>query len=337
MSEPQATVLPGLYLLALPTPFPIGRVNVYVAKDDETVTLIDCGVNSDRAYNELVEGLAALDLTPADLDRIILTHHHTDHVGLAARLVEQSGAAVWCHPLCVPHVEHPVETRAHLLAWSQEAWQEAGVPQPIMDLTALIFESFERLTTTPVQVVRTLDDGDTIDLLGMPWTVLHTPGHAGDLICLHQPDDAIMIISDHLIQHVSSNAFTEPPLPGQKRPRRLLQYMDGLRRVADLAPRIAYTGHGDPVTDVPGLVAVRLAFHQKRVEHIEAILAEQPEPLTLYQLAEIIFRHVSEQEKFMALSEVLGHLDWLERDGHIQRETRAGRIHWRVAEPTGAV
>ncbi len=328
MNVPIQTEIPGLFVLPLPTPFPIGRVNTYVALEG-SLTLIDVGVNSDRSYEALAEGLSALGAAPADLDRIIITHHHTDHIGLVDRLVAESGAEVWCHARCVPYAESPAKTREKLREWSVGVWQEGGVPQTLLDLTGQLFQWFASLSNGPVTVARRLQDCEQIDLLGQSWTVLHTPGHAGDLICLHQPESRLMLASDHLLRDVSSNALLEPPEPGQKRPRRLLEYMAQLQRVAELEPRIAYTGHGKPIMDVPALVARRLAFHRERAEKILALLTD--DAYTLYEITEMMFAHVPDSEKFLALSEVLGHLDLLERDGRIRRIARDGLTYWQAA------
>jgi glyoxylase-like metal-dependent hydrolase (beta-lactamase superfamily II) len=328
MTQPQATQLPGLYCLPLPTPFPIGRINTYLALDDP-LTLIDTGVNSERAYGELIEGLAALNVRPADLKRIIITHHHTDHLGLIGQLVAESGAEVWSHRLGVPYLEQPEESRRRLGEWSVGVWREGGAPQALLELTTQLFAWFGSLSSGPVPVANVLEDGDRLTLVGRSWWVLHTPGHAGDLICLHDPETGILLSSDHLLRDVSSNALVEPPLPGKKRPRRLLEYMAQLQRVADLAPTIAYGGHGAPARDVPALIAHRLAFHRERADRIVALM--DGEALTLYEITARVFPRVAEAEMFLALSEVLGHLDWLERDGRITRQ-RDGRLtRWRVA------
>lgn len=328
MTEPRATEIPGLYTLPIPTPFPIGRINTYLALGDP-LTLIDTGVNSSSAYNELVQGLASLHVAPGDLERIIITHHHTDHIGLVERLAGENTAEVWCHPQCVPYIEDPEQARGRLCEWSLGVWQEGGAPQTLLDVTGQLFDWFGSLTNRPVPVTGVLNDGDSLDLLGLRWQVLHTPGHAGDLICLYQPEEAALLSSDHLIRDVSSNALVEPPSNGKKRPRRLLQYMEQLQRVADLEPRIAYSGHGKPVIDVAALVTERLAFHHKRAENILAQFGTSR--YTLFEMTERLFPYVSEQEKFLALSEVLGHLDWLERDRRIARETVDGRTWWFVA------
>jgi glyoxylase-like metal-dependent hydrolase (beta-lactamase superfamily II) len=328
MTSPQPTEIPGLFILPLPTPFPIGRINTFVARGD-TLTLIDTGVNSARSYDELVEGLAALGAAPADLDRVIITHHHTDHLGLVDRLAAESGAEIWCHARCVPFVEQAVEARQHLFEWSRAVWREGGVPSSLLDVTGQLFEWLASLSNGPVPVTRVLHDGDVIDLLGTSWTVLHTPGHAGDLIGLLDSQEHVLLASDHLLRDVSSNALAEPPELGGKRPRRLLEYMVQLQRVADLGPRLAYGGHGQLVTDVPGLVASRLAFHRDRAEHILALVGNGIH--SLWEITELMFAHVAESEKFLALSEVLGHLDWLERDGRIVRVSQGDLTCWRAA------
>lgn len=317
MTEPIETDVPGLYVLPLPTPFPIGRINTYLVRD-RGLTLIDAGVNSERSYHALRDGLALLGIRPADLERIIITHHHTDHIGLVDRLAAVSGAEIWCHAECVPYVEQPSETRQRLNEWSMEAWREAGAPADLITLTAQLMQWFESLGNGSVAVDHVLADGDRVDLLGREWQVLHTPGHAGDLICLYEPRDAVLLSSDHLLRDVSSNALVEPPArPGEKRPRRLLEYMAQLERVMQLQPRIAYGGHGQPTTDVRGVIQARLAFHKKRAQHILELFSA--ESLTLFEMTEMLFAHVDGPEKYLAMSEVLGHLDWLEQDSLIAR------------------
>ncbi len=328
MTQPVATDVPGLFMLPLPTPFPIGRVNTYLVQD-ECLTLIDTGINTERSYAALVEGLATLGLRPADLERILITHHHVDHLGQVDRLVAESGAEVWCHPGCVPFLEQPAETRARVNAWSVIAWQEAGAPQDFFETTGPVLALFDSVANGPVRVACQLDEGGVVQLLGRRWDVLHTPGHAGDLICLYQPEEGVLLSSDHLLRDVSSNALIEPPAPGQKRPRRLLDYMAQLQRVAALNPRIAYGGHGAPTTEVAALVEKRLALHEQRARHILALMGDTP--VTLYALTERVFPRVNPAEMFLALSEVLGHVDWLEQDGLAERvPSETDVVRWRA-------
>src|ERR1041385_6398530 len=107
------TLLKGLHRLPLPIPFQDGPVNAYLA-EGESLTLIDCGTRTDESYKALVDGLASRGYKIADIQRLLITHHHTDHLGLAERIVAESGAEVWAHPLTVPWLEAPDAVRRQL-------------------------------------------------------------------------------------------------------------------------------------------------------------------------------------------------------------------------------
>src|ERR1700730_1129489 len=90
-----------LHCLSLPTPFPVGPVNAYLIEGDP-LTLIDTGPKADVSRQALETALASLGYRVEDLRRVIITHHHVDHCGLAAEIVRRSGAALWTHPYNVP-------------------------------------------------------------------------------------------------------------------------------------------------------------------------------------------------------------------------------------------
>src|SRR5258708_21047285 len=92
-----STILPGLHIIPLPTPFAVGDVNAYLAEGNP-LTLIDCGVGTEKTYQVLTAGMAQLGYKIADIGRLVITHHHTDHLGLAQRVGDESAAAVWCQP-----------------------------------------------------------------------------------------------------------------------------------------------------------------------------------------------------------------------------------------------
>src|SRR5689334_6606086 len=121
------TILPGLHAIALPTPFEIGDVNTYLAEGD-TLTLIDCGINTPDAYTALTAGLAELGYAIRDIKRLVITHHHVDHVGLARRIVDESGAEIWCHADCVPWLETPDAARDYFARYFDVVFREGGVP-----------------------------------------------------------------------------------------------------------------------------------------------------------------------------------------------------------------
>ncbi|MCX7682272.1 MAG: MBL fold metallo-hydrolase [Anaerolineae bacterium] len=314
-----------LHPFSLPTPFPVGPVNVYLA-EGEPLTLVDAGPHYDPARQALEEALAGLGYRVADLQRIVITHAHADHYGLAAELAEVSGAEVLAHAASIPWMSD--EEGFRRLAFYGEVMIWAGVPQEMLTRLASLRAGTSRYTR-PLVPKRTLVDGDLITLGGEAWTVLHTPGHAGGLICLHQPERRLLLSSDHLLRYISSNPILEPPGPGEKTwPRRLVEYMAQLNRVAALDLALTLPGHGPPLTDHRALIQERLAFHEQRAAHILDLL--RAGPLTAHSLAQALFPTGDIVNYFLALSEVIGHLQWLEVSGRATCYEADGIAYWQA-------
>lgn len=320
----QSTILDYLHQLSLPTPFPVGPVNVYLA-EGERLTLVDTGPRYDPARETLRNQLNELGYQVSDLQRIVLTHTHADHCGLAADLVAESGAEVWTHEENVEQLAGDGDTQrmtfyAQLLRWS-------GVPLPVMMKLAKVQRGLREFAK-PVTPDHLLADGDAFEIGDEMWQVLHTPGHTGGLICLYQPERRLLISSDHLLRDISSNAMVDPAPPGSaERPRRLVQYLAQLRRVAQLDLRLTLPGHGPPITDHRALIQERLAFHEERADRIREALDDRT--LNAYQLTRILFPELDAVNTFLAVSEVIGHLQWLEARGQVNHAERGGVAHWR--------
>jgi glyoxylase-like metal-dependent hydrolase (beta-lactamase superfamily II) len=316
--------------IILPTGFPVGPVNAYLLLGDP-LTLIDCGPKSPETLAALEAGLEAQGVRIEDLRQLVLTHHHVDHVGLARIIVQRSGAAVITHPYNVPYLADYEGERLRQMPFYQQIWAEAGTPPEIIRTMARSNEGISRWLD-PVTVDRCIDEGDSLTMGSASWQVYHTPGHAGGLICLHRPETAEMIANDHFLRDISSNPVLEPPpagTPPGPRPRRLVEYLFHMQRMAGLAPRLAYPGHGDLVDDVAGLVRKRLAFHQRRADKIHACLRQSPQ--TLWELTQPMFPRLKRgMDFFLAHSEILGHLDILEAEGRVQATADGPRLMWRA-------
>lgn len=313
--EKMKPIWPDLYQLALPTPFPVGPVNVYVARDVGGVTLIDCGPLTPEALAGLEAGLGAVGFAIPDIRRIVVTHAHADHSGLAARLVQQSGAQVLAHPFNRAWLEAYEQEREQRLLFYAEVMRRAGVPTEIADKMNRMRRKLGDYAQ-PVEMSGVLNDGDTLTLAGRAWRILHTPGHSVGLICLYEPRSRLLLSSDHLLCDISSNAVIEPPPPGNReRMKSLPVYLAQLERVAALEIAMAWPGHGKPIKDVRELVRRRLEFHERRAAHILELAQDGK---TIYQIAQALFGTLDPLNFFLALSEVIGHLELLEARGKIQ-------------------
>ncbi len=321
-----ATIFPGLHTIKLPIPFELGEVNAYLIERDP-LTLVDCGVSTDDAYQVLVDELAVLGYRVADIQQLVITHHHVDHRGLASRIVAESGADVYTHPYSALWLERPDESRDRLDRFTHDIFREGGVPEPVIATMNRVGEYMDMLSGEKLDATVKIGEGDRIEMGGRCWQTYHTPGHAGGMLCFYQPESRVMLVSDHLLRDVSSNPLIEMPAdPGGERPKRLLDYLREMQRIAALDIAIAYPGHGDTVTDVPGLVESRLVFHEKRAEKLYGLFGGQPR--CLYELTQMMFPTVPETHQYLTLSEVLGHLDVLEREDRVAPELRNGLLYW---------
>lgn len=315
-----------LHQIAVPTPFNVGPVNVYLA-EGHPLTLFDCGPRTTAAYDTLQAALKKLGYQFADIEQVVISHHHTDHLGLLHQVLEESQADLIAHVQTAPYLQNPQKARQHDLDFLLDVCREGGVPAEVMRLADKVVQSVDQLGNLPVMPTRLVQEGATIQTHDTTWTVYHTPGHSGDHITLFDPATRTLMAFDHLILKISSNPLIEPPLEqGQKRPQRLVEYMQHLQRMAALNPTLTYSGHGDPIHDVPSLVAERLAHHAKRADKILGYFNSGP--ATLWELTQRMFSHIQDTEKFLAISEVLGHVDILENEGKLRREIREGVVYW---------
>jgi len=310
-------MLQELHVLPLPTPFPIGPVNVYLA-EGEPLTLIDTGPKYQAARQALEAGLARHGYRIEDLRQIILTHHHVDHIGLASEIAARSGAKIFTHGFNLPWLENFAERFQSDARFYENFYRENGVPAAVIAGIALVRMSMSPFVETFDGGVNVLAEGDTIVLANKKWKVFHTPGHAGGLICLWDKASQTLLCNDHLLRDVSSNAILEPPVSSdQPRPKRLVEYLQHLHRMAELDPQLALPGHGDAITNFRSLVHERVNFHHLRAQTILDILAKRA--LTLWELTQTIFPALSNGiDWFLGLSEVQGHLDWMEQEGKIK-------------------
>jgi glyoxylase-like metal-dependent hydrolase (beta-lactamase superfamily II) len=172
-------------------------------------------------------------------------------------------------------------------------------------------------------------DGDLIRLGYDDWQVLYTPGHTGGLICLYQPDRQLLISSDHLLRDISSNPIVDPPAPGETEPpRRLVQYLEQLHRVAELDVAVALPGHGPPISDHRAVIERRLSLHEERADRM--LEALDGGALTAHQIADELFPDLDPLNAFLAVSEVIGHLQWLEKEGEVVQDKRRSVARWRA-------
>ena len=204
---------------------PLGIVNsVLLQGEDGELVLIDAGFpNHETAIFKAIESIGR---RPEDLNHLVCTHAHPDHIGSAAAVVSRTGATTWMHPIDVPIAESGGPFRPMK--------SSPGLPQKIG------FRIFwhPNEAVEPFQIDKQMTDGETLPIAG-GLTVVHTPGHSAGHVALSWQGGRLMIVGD-----VGSNvAGVNDPLGFEDRE----QGRRSQRRLASLEFEAAAFGHGRPI------------------------------------------------------------------------------------------
>jgi glyoxylase-like metal-dependent hydrolase (beta-lactamase superfamily II) len=321
MELPAVAADAGIACLPIPTPFAVGRVNCYLL-DDDPLTLVDTGPNSGKALDELEQALAAHGRRVEDLELVVITHQHMDHLGLAGIVARRSGAEVAALEALVPWAAQYGQNMAADDDFADGIMARHGIPEDVRYALRAVAATF-RAWGAPADVTRPLRDGEVLALRDRRLRIHHRPGHSPSDTIFHDEERGLLLGGDHLIKHISSNPLIARPLDGStsERPQALVTYLDSMRRTREMDLSLVLPGHGEPVDDHRALVDERLRLHARRAEKLRGLIAEHPR--TAYELAQAMWGNVAVTQAYLTLSEVLGHTDLLLNDGAV-REVVAG-------------
>jgi glyoxylase-like metal-dependent hydrolase (beta-lactamase superfamily II) len=322
-----ASTAAGIHCLSIPTPFAVGRVNCWLV-DDDPLTLVDCGPNSGLALDTLETELRAHGRAIADLERIVLTHQHFDHVGLVGILARRSGAEVVALDVLAPVLEDASASAERDDELAEAIMLRHGIPRDVVIALRALSRAF-RAWGGGAPVTRRLADGEALEFAGRRLEALHRPGHSPSDTVFWDAERALAIGGDHLLGRISSNPLIARPLggrsgePGADRPRALPMYLASLRETRAMPIETVLPGHGDPIGDHVRLIDDRFAMHARRADKIAGLIAERPR--SAHEIAHAMWGNVAVTQAYLTLCEVLGHVDLLLEQGRV-RETEDGGV-----------
>jgi glyoxylase-like metal-dependent hydrolase (beta-lactamase superfamily II) len=303
----------------------VGSVNAWLLPGDP-VTLVDTGPRDDAALAALEQGLRHQGLRIEDIELVLATHHHIDHVGLAATIQRRSGAVVAALDRVADYAERYGTELEQDRRFGRALMAHHGVPDDVIDDHER-FWAYLRGRSEDVRVDVRLADGDRIHAGGRTLRVVWRPGHSTTDTLLVDDRDGVAFTGDHLLATISSNTeiyAADRAADGRGRSR--LRYLESLRRTARMPLTRLLTGHGAAVTGHDRLVRARLLEHERRCERIAAILADGP--ATAYSVARRLWpaRTVTEQP-LLVVWEVVGHMELLLASGDVaERAGDAGSV-----------
>lgn len=306
----------GVLWLRMPLPMALDHVNIYALRDGDGWALVDTGMDTKRSRAIWEKALAG-PLGGLPVTRILLTHHHPDHVGLVgwfqgqgAELLTSRTAWLMARMLQLDAQDLPVPETLLF-------WKRAGMDPEIIKARAegRPFNFADCVAPMPLGYTR-LKEGDVLELGGRSWDVAMGGGHAPEHVTLWSRDDGLVIGGDQLLPSISPNLgvyATEPEADP------VADWLEACARFAQHAreDHLVLGGHKLPFTGLPTRLRQLIANHHGALDRLEAHLGVPRSAAECFQ--PLFKRSIGEGEYGLALVEAVAHLNHLRAEGRAIR------------------
>ncbi len=311
-----------VYRIELPLPWELETVNVYAIRLEDGYALLDTGVGTQECFEALGASLEGLGIAWSDIRLVLITHTHPDHSGLAARVLDATGAKLWMHAAEREQLRIYADAGRHE-QWQAGALELAGVPEPLRQRMRKVFEGM-RVSFARLEPERELRGGETIPArmgqLETVWTPGHSPGH----VCLYQRESGVLFSGDQVLERITPNVSWQPDHDA------LGSYLGSLRMLEGLEVRRVLPSHGPPFAGHRERVGETLRHHEERCRQIRGHIAQAE--MTAHEVAAKLWtRKMGALNHYFAAMESLAHLDHMERRGQVRSRQDGGALVWAPA------
>jgi glyoxylase-like metal-dependent hydrolase (beta-lactamase superfamily II) len=317
LPDPTSTnqISEDIYQIQLPLPFALNSVNCYLLRGDRGWTIIDTGLNIPPAQAAWQAVFSQLEIAPADIEQIVLTHVHPDHYGLAGWLQAWSGAPVWLSPR-EAELAQQIWGQDNLHQAMFELFRRGGIPEEIELKAETEAKKVRALTFPHPGLVKLVEPGTVLSLGRRRFKAIHAPGHSDGQLIFYDAADRLLLSGDQALLKITPNIGLWPV----SEPDPLGRYLASLRELAGLEVRLALPGHRGLITNWPERLAELEQHHANRLAVMLA--AVDSAGVTAYQVYGQVFnaREFTMHEVRFAVAETLAHLEYLVGRGRLRRE-----------------
>jgi glyoxylase-like metal-dependent hydrolase (beta-lactamase superfamily II) len=316
-------VLPGVYRLRLPLPWPgVPHCNAWAVTCDGGFVLFDTGMHEPDSMTQLERALGMCNLRVEDARLIACTHAHSDHCGQAPTIQEAAGCELWMHP-SHESLDRMLADPEALFDRRLEVARQSGVPPEPLRRYAAERRPRGSGVAGPIQPQRDLHTGVRIATDLGEWITYETPGHAPSHVCFYEPKRRLLISGDHLLGRISlffDYGYSPDPVG---------EFLGSLDVVEGLGARLCLAGHGRTFADVQAHIRGNRELVHERLKRARAALNEG-EPTAFEVIPGIYGQALGAQNAHWLLSETLAYLTHLQALGEVER--LAGEPErWRAA------
>ena len=314
-------VAEGVYRLRMPLPFRLDHINLYLLEDTAGWTLVDCGLNKPEVMS-LWDDLLANGFFAKPINRIVVTHLHPDHIGLANWLQRKTGAPVFMTPREWRLAQDVFNLPVANAAWIENHYRRLGLEGERLLAIAKQANGYRRLVKVLPERVRFLYEHETLDIGKRQWRILFGAGHSPASACLWDESERLLISGDHVLPTITSNINLLSVGPSNP----LDDYLTSLTTFRGLPCASLLPAHGAPTSRYRERIDELIGHHQQRLDVLRKACSE---PRTAAECVGLLFAsNLPDHQYFFAIGESASHLMYLRDHGEVQMD---GEFPWKFA------
>ncbi|SFQ95392.1 MBL fold metallo-hydrolase [Desulfoscipio geothermicus] len=317
-------VVKDIFLVEFTIPLSVSTVNCYLIVDGNDVLLVDAGILHDDCLDQLEQAMKCLGLELNTLCGVVITHAHVDHYGLASKLREFTGAAIYLHA----EEQKLINVQLLNLITEEEGaiwFKENGTSEREIDLIKQDFTDFTQYITN-ISPDFWLCGGEMLPLSGKKIQIIWTPGHTPGHVCLYIHEKSVLLAGDHILKdtttHIGNFWWTEG--------NPLQDYFASLDIIRNLNPKLILPAHGEAFENVAErcdeIKSYRLERNRRLIQYLRS------GQKSAWELVNDLWGSALDMgHKRLALADVLAHLKYLYTEGCVSCQRRKNIVYWELS------
>jgi len=321
-------LIPGIYWVRFNLASFVSHVNAYIIRDGNEITIVDTGISS-LDCKHIWEKILNNGFKGVRVNRLIITHHHPDHLGLLGWFHERFGAEIWASRVAwltarMLTLDIKEKTSEDTLSF----WYKAGMPGSLLSRRRKErpFNFCDYVDPIPLGYRRILDQ-ERISIGANYWCINFGYGHAPEHLTLHCPELNVFIAGDQILPGISPNLSVYPAEPKANPVGEFIETCEKLLKIED-REYLVLPGHNLPFWGIKFRIRQLLNHHYAALSRVRDFLTLDPR-MAVDTFSSLYMRKIQESEYSLALGEAVGHLNYLWYQNEISRDIKEnGKIYY---------